>query len=535
MKSPASPSFTLSAAFLSLLFLFKSLLWIMALPPGQSHDEMDHFDYVVYLVEKNQFPIIHENGTRQHAMIFWGGFSRGEYESRADGSVVNPLFEHSVEAYKVDGYVFNFEKRQIEAGQPPLYYLSVALATLPVRLIPDPLWHFFSARWVSALFGLLLMLAALKFGFETFPNSTFRYLPALFALLHPNLTIYTIAVTNDSLLILLSFLLYKTAVESKRERSAGLWKLSLLMGLLLATKANSLAFLPWLLLWFHKEYIAAGWRKLFAHMALISAPVLSYLLIVQITRGDNAYLSFATRVYENKGPAEFSLFLSTFFESISIRLLSQLHFLVGWEFLVYSIPVIILLSLLFFTPVFLIIKNKQAVHSPEVYLGLSMAVAMWLLLSAGSFMNLWKLGISTVLGRMMLPVLLPFFIAICCLIKCPMQKKSDERSRQLVAGIASFLLILHGHTLFAVMPEHFQHVYGNLIEGPKLARLSPLWAINLPTGLNFPIVARTLVLIGVMIYGAGAFFSGWKLFEGRGRVFQIGAGVLLVMVALLLI
>lgn len=136
MRSPTSRSLL---ALILLVYLVLGILFAVYTPPWQAPDEPAHYNYVRYVAEKGQFPVLHM-GDYPHAYL------------------------EQIKAARFPGDM-SIEPIRYEFHQPPLYYALLApiYRLTEGRLIP--------LRLVSVLVGAGIVLFAYAIGRRVWPEN----------------------------------------------------------------------------------------------------------------------------------------------------------------------------------------------------------------------------------------------------------------------------------------------------------------------------------------------------------------------------
>ena len=246
---------------LATISLLRGLLYGAIIPPWQAPDEPKHFEYLWLLYEKRHLVTRNDASlATQQAIIasmneyeFWR-FGRGAL----DPNVSPQSFED----------IWGAGGPTTLLHRPPLYYLL----NLPVYALvadEDIVARLYALRLVSAVLGVLIVLAAYLTARELFPDDELMYIgvPSLVALL-PMLSFMFGSFNYDNLANLFTSWIWYLVVALFRHR--GSWRRMLgivaLVAGAIATKRTTFSIMPVLLfgvpiyLWTARKHGFLNWR-----------------------------------------------------------------------------------------------------------------------------------------------------------------------------------------------------------------------------------------------------------------------------------
>lgn len=201
------------------------------------NDERAHFNYIIHIIEKGTLP-------------------------SSDISIKEEL---------------GSTQASFESYQPPLYYLIAAPAVALWQSF-DPKTSYLAGRFVSLLFGILLLPLVFLIAFELGLSRTIASSALIVTSLLGSLVRYSVLISNDSLCWLFAGLIIyfwlRADAESSSKRYLLLWTLALAGGLYTKFSILLLAPLPLILCLLKKQWRKSIiWFGLIAIAAILSAPV----------------------------------------------------------------------------------------------------------------------------------------------------------------------------------------------------------------------------------------------------------------------
>mgnify|MGYP005834525995 CR=1 FL=1 len=201
------------------LYLVMALAYAVLTPLWESPDEPAHYNYIRYLIEHRQFPVL-----------------------QAQDYDFNYLERIKAARFPAE---MSIDPIRYEFHQPPLYYVIGAIFAAPWPASAQPM----VLRFLSVMIGVLCLYVVFRVVAEIFPQQPIWSLGATaFAASVPMHVAMTAAVNNDALAELILALVLLTLIRRVCVRYYVTWRSDLLLGLLLGlgliTKTTTYVAIP---------------------------------------------------------------------------------------------------------------------------------------------------------------------------------------------------------------------------------------------------------------------------------------------------
>ncbi len=219
MPRSRQPLLVWALAAILALYVVMGLAYAVFTPLWESPDEPAHYNYIRYLIERGQFPVL-----------------------QAQDYDFDYLERIKAARFPVE---MSIDPIRYEFHQPPLYYLIGAIFAAPWPASAQPM----VLRVLSVMIGAVALYVVFRVVTEIFPQQPIWSLGATaFVASVPMHVAMTAAVNNDALAELILALVLLTLIRRVRGRYKVNWRSDLLLGLLLGlgliTKTTTYVAIP---------------------------------------------------------------------------------------------------------------------------------------------------------------------------------------------------------------------------------------------------------------------------------------------------
>ncbi|HMA36245.1 MAG TPA: DUF2142 domain-containing protein [Chloroflexia bacterium] len=214
---------------LAILSFWLALIWVGAIRPLASPDEISHLEVVMQVRKQHILPEIHYDFSKNPA-----------------GEVVGTPADPETRAYAQSlGFGDPYRLEAHEATQPPLYYLVAGIAAYLVP--PTPILVLYVSRIVAALFGALMIYFFWAAARELVPRSPLWAIGATgVVILLPQFCFNRAGASNDSAINMVATASFYVWFRGLRDPRYDPWlvRAGALLGLGVLTKFSALTLVP---------------------------------------------------------------------------------------------------------------------------------------------------------------------------------------------------------------------------------------------------------------------------------------------------